>query len=349
MGNLHRDTLSPPWILVLADDLTGALEVGAKFAGYGLKTSVTTDGRISSRPQCDVLVIDTETRHVAESRAYEIVHRVALEGKRFGPGLIYKKTDSTLRGNIAAEFRALKAAFQGRSLVYAPAYAEMGRTVRGGKLYVWGTLLHETEFAKDPLNPIRESDIGAMLKDENVVVLDGEWDHDLTEAVRLVMATRPAPLAAGPAALAGALAEFLGVNAQVQKELPRLPRCLVVNGSMHPASLGQMILADSCGCFERWTCFTDEPVGIETGLDRAKWVGERVRRILKTSEFDGLVVFGGDTAFAIHAAVGAPEFAPCGEVVPGVPISQCGGLFWITKAGGFGPPDTLCQIQKLLT
>jgi uncharacterized protein YgbK (DUF1537 family) len=64
---------------------------------------------------------------------------------------------------------------------------------------------------------------------------------------------------------------------------------------------------------------------------------------------DAVVVFGGDTAFGIHHAFGAPAFDSYCEVYPGVPLSRCGDLFWITKAGGFGARDLLCEIRRRLT
>jgi uncharacterized protein YgbK (DUF1537 family) len=64
---------------------------------------------------------------------------------------------------------------------------------------------------------------------------------------------------------------------------------------------------------------------------------------------DALVVFGGDTAFGIHKALGGQPFEVWGEVLPGVPLSRSGDLFWITKAGGFGAADVLCGIRRILT
>ncbi len=343
--NCHN--LAEQWILVLADDLTGALEVGAKFAGCGLTARVTTETSVTSQPQVDVLVVDTETRHMTASQAYEVVHKTSLAAARFSPVLIYKKTDSTLRGNIAAEFRALQAVFPQRSLIYAPAYPEMERTVRNGRLYVSGKPLHETEFASDPLNPVSESDVKAMLNAQNVVVLDGESSEEVAYAVQLVTETNPFSLAAGPAALAGGLAKFFGVNGTVQSAVPPLSRCLIVNGSLHPVSCEQVSFARAQGCFNaHWICLE---CSLESrGLHRALQVGHRARTILEASAFDALIVFGGDTAFGIHSALGAPVFEPRGEILPGLPLSRCGNLFWITKAGGFGTPDLICKIQRLL-
>jgi uncharacterized protein YgbK (DUF1537 family) len=54
-------------VLVLADDLTGALESGAAFAQRGIEGAVTI-GK-PHRVEKPVLVIDTETRHASEEQA----------------------------------------------------------------------------------------------------------------------------------------------------------------------------------------------------------------------------------------------------------------------------------------
>src|SRR4051794_10651096 len=81
-----------PEILVLADDLTGALESGAAFAQRGIQGTVTLlKARSTGKP---VLVVDTETRHVSEAEAVNRIEQVSAMTKA---RLIYKKTDSTLR------------------------------------------------------------------------------------------------------------------------------------------------------------------------------------------------------------------------------------------------------------
>ena len=49
-------------VLALADDVTGALEAGAKFAASGIGAKVAIG--MATRPRCELLVIDTETRHL---------------------------------------------------------------------------------------------------------------------------------------------------------------------------------------------------------------------------------------------------------------------------------------------
>jgi D-threonate/D-erythronate kinase len=337
------------WILGIADDLTGALEVGAKFAGQGVSARVTTEVSVSAPPEVPVLVIDTQTRHLAAQDAGAVVRGVAETALRFAPWLIYKKTDSTLRGNIAAEFRALLELMPHQPLIYVPAYPEMGRTVKGGRLFVEGSPVHESAFASDPLDPVCESDINVLLRGIRAVVLDGESNADVLAAAGRIMAMDPLPLAAGPAALAGALAQCVPSLPRAEvRPLPRLPRCLVVNGSLHPASLAQVAFARTHRCFEGgWRYFDDRSEAAGTG--RAGQTGECVRHLIEASPLDALVVFGGDTTFGIHRALGGQPFDAWGEVLPGVPLSRCGDLFWVTKAGGFGAPDILCQLWRALT
>lgn len=329
---MGEDLVTPArWLLAIADDLTGALEVGAKFAG----AIVTTDLVVSRRPDTPVLVVDTETRHLAPDDAADVVLKTVLSAWEFAPDFIYKKTDSTLRGNIAAELRALMSVYPERPLVYAPAYPDMGRTVREGHLFVHGVPVHRTAFASDPLNPVPGSSIIDLLGDITATVLDGELNADIEAAALDIVQRNPPPLAAGPASLAGALARCLELNPG-NPPLPRLPGCLVVNGSLHPASAAQIEFAHANGAIDGdWICCERDPQSVLTMLAEA--------------HYDGLIVFGGDTAFDIHRALDARDFHTYGEVVAGVPLSRRGNLIWVTKAGGFGTPELLCELRKRLT
>jgi D-threonate/D-erythronate kinase len=292
-------------------------------------------------------VIDTETRHLSAAEAAAVVHETVLSALRFDPWLIYKKTDSTLRGNIAAEFRSLLGLLPGRALVYAPAYPEMGRTVKQGRLLLHGVPVHQSAFAFDTLNPVLSSDIEALMAGIPVVILDGESAEDLASAASSIVQQNPTSIAAGPGALGRALASCLRSALGTTPALPRLSRCLIVNGSMHPVSARQIEFARAHGCFDdEWICFTAAGRGV--GMERARHAGEQVREVLDESQFEALIVFGGDTALGIHRALGSRDFYPCGEIAPGVPLSRCGDLYWITKAGGFGPPDLLCDIRRRL-
>ena len=76
---------------------------------------------------------------------------------------------------------------------------------------------------------------------------------------------------------------------------------------------------------------------------------------------DAILVFGGDTAFAVVAELGFPRLMPVREIVPGVPVTRIGAaqlrhvlpgrerdLFLITKAGGFGRESVVSDVRRKL-
>lgn len=325
-----------PSIFAIADDLTGALEAGSKFAAMGLETRVTT--RLVPRSG-GILVFDTETRHLSGPEA---ALRVETLARGIDQKLIYKKTDSTLRGNISAELGALAKVFPDRRIVFVPAYPALGRTVRHGELLVDGIPVHETSIGQDKLNPLSSSSIQACLGSIKAIVIDGETDADIRAAARQILEDPSPVIVAGPAAIAGALAEEYSQEAS-RLAIPSHMRCLVINGSLHPASADQI---SNHHFDENWVRFEYE--GSEEGLDRANRLGSQVKALLTRSRFEAIIVFGGDTAFGIHQALGAVDFEACGEILPGVPVSKSQGMYWITKAGGFGQADLLQRLKEKL-
>jgi uncharacterized protein YgbK (DUF1537 family) len=300
-------------VLILADDLTGALEAGARFAGAVVVMG--TEAPVGA----DVVVFDTETRHLSEEEAAAVVRDVVA---RYPAQVIYKKTDSTLRGNIGAELSGLPEG----TVHYVPAYPRMGRLVRDGVLLVEGVPVHETAFAMDPCEPVTDSRVRSVLREpERVVVYDGETEEDVRAAARMALQERGVVLVAGPAAVGGALAGELGLAPQVEA-WPRVPRCRIVNGSMHPASAAQVQMAN------------------ERGLPALGWAEGPPDKSCRA-----MIVFGGDTARRLLRGFNNPLLYPVGEPLPGVVLSRFGNCrVLISKAGGFGAPDLLLRLHELL-
>lgn len=360
-------------IFALADDATGALEVGARFACVSGPAPVWLGAKPpdpATFAEAECLVVDTETRHLAPREAGARVRRFALPGARW----VYKKTDSTLRGNIAAEFCALMEAWPGRPLVYAPAYPDLGRTVVDGELLVHGRPLGQTAFARDPLNPSAVGNIGELLgpvtlvrqpahlaealTSGGILVCDGARNEDLAAVAEVLRASPVNALAAGPGAFAGYWVRALLAHRASVPARPRVERCLVVNGSRHPASREQVRWAAGQGWrvvlwrgrdtalagLEPWTVITtaDETV------DSPPVVARELALAVSRAGFDALLVFGGDTLHAICAALRIEVVMACEELLPGVPLSRAGGLTLITKAGGFGGPDLAGAVRQIV-
>ena len=93
--------------MVLADDLTGACDTAVKFAsGDGSVRLVLSDLRSAAAESgpTGVLAYSTESRALASVEAYR---RTRDAAQATGCRPIYKKVDSTLRGNVGAEIDAL--------------------------------------------------------------------------------------------------------------------------------------------------------------------------------------------------------------------------------------------------
>ena len=165
-------------MVAIADDLTGAADCAAACAARGVSAAVVLHS------PGDVDITSPETRDSLYRRGYavpsseqaaettaELIRRCRKRAPNAG---IFKKVDSTLRGNLAAELVAVLRSFGGdasrierRSILLSPALPAQGRTTMGGHLMVHGLPLHETDLWKDEASPPR-SDIADHLADANL-------------------------------------------------------------------------------------------------------------------------------------------------------------------------------------
>jgi Protein of unknown function, DUF1537. len=160
------DRFPRPLVGVVADDITGAGDIGVMFAKHGYAVRIfgaETDldalpGRLVGR-RTDVIIIDTDSRMDQPSVAYEKVRRATAALIRAGCGLFWKKTCSVFRGNVGPEFDALFDELNHRFALAVAAFPKNGRITRGGVHYVHGRLLAESEFARDPVHPRTESNL----------------------------------------------------------------------------------------------------------------------------------------------------------------------------------------------
>src|SRR5829696_5122371 len=251
-------------IAIIADDLTGAADAGVQFVHAGYRTVVFFSESEVLAEDLDAVSFDTDSRAMPAGFAAKRVLEAA-RGVREAR-IVYKKLDSTLRGNVAAELAAALGGARRERAVVAPAFPAAGRTTVGGTQRVHGVPVDETEMANDPQTPVRVahvpsllagsfSSVGALgvedladpedvrraLKDNECVVADADRDADLEGLVRAV--PDPAPvLWAGSAGLALALGSVYpgpcAGDAGVQRV--RVRPVLVVVGSLSSVARGQI-------------------------------------------------------------------------------------------------------------
>jgi D-threonate/D-erythronate kinase len=152
-------------LLVIADDFTGANDTGVQFSKKGFNTVLSIYGpELEFNTQnCDVVVVDTESRfdnsEVAFNKVFNTVNKFPKDNI-----YIYKKLDSTLRGNIGSEIESCMDASKVNLAIVSPSFPKNGRKVVEGILYVNGAPVGETEISKDPKTPVTNSYIPDILK-----------------------------------------------------------------------------------------------------------------------------------------------------------------------------------------
>lgn len=253
-------------LFAVADDLSGAAETAMALSVRGTRSVVL----LAARPHpADVVVVDLDTRAQPPAMAARAVAD-ALAHVRPGDR-VFKKIDSLLRGNVAAEVGALAEA--GYGVVLTPALPVARRTVTAGVPHVDGLPLHETgawraERGAPPrsvaaaltptpvlalgLDEVRGPGLAETLAKVagtgRIVVCDAECDADL-DAIALAAARTSAGLAlAGSGGLAAAVgrARTAGTAGPASSADPADPAgpVLIVVGTAEPVAAEQVSLLD---------------------------------------------------------------------------------------------------------
>ena len=177
-------------LLVIADDLTGAADTGVQFAKNRISTAVTDLDSLNDDAlwsDFSVLVVNTSSRHSTPEDSALKVKRVCKAAAKRGVKAFYKKTDSTLRGNIGAELQSFLRSAGRERVMFIPGFPDAGRIVKNGCLFVNDIPLQETSFNSDPLNPVDTNYLPDILRKQTDLPLysitTGEMDilfSDLT-------------------------------------------------------------------------------------------------------------------------------------------------------------------------
>lgn len=155
-------------LAIIADDLTGAMDAGVQLKKMGYKVCVAIGTKRIKElvAKTDVMVFDTESRNISPESAYQKVKAVVRFIKKHDLRLIYKKVDSSLRGNIGREIKAVLDFTDIKLIIIAPALPYNGRTTINGYHYINGIMLTKTEIASDCLAPVRSSYIPDIINSE---------------------------------------------------------------------------------------------------------------------------------------------------------------------------------------
>ena len=160
-------------IVAIADDLTGATEIGGVAWRYGLAVEVQTGS--CTVTEVDAVVVDARTRACCGKVAAERVRRVAAQSLRHKTQWLYKKVDSVLRGRVLDELVALLDFCDLSKALLVAANPGLLRRVRQGQYWVGDRPLHDTDFANDPAYPAATSDVRQLLLERSEVAETKTW------------------------------------------------------------------------------------------------------------------------------------------------------------------------------
>ena len=222
-------------VLIIADDLTGALDTAGPFAQRGLATKVVAQPlhcEADSVRGAQIVAVNSASRHLPADAAAERVKQCARIFSDQAFDFVFKKIDSTLRGNVAAESMALLETSGRQTALIAPAFPQQGRTLKHGVVHVEGVPLAQTGFARDalsppPLSPLTEvfaavsspervsswchgEDLPSV--DGGVVIADTESEGEMAELFAKAAPHAGQTLLVGSAGLGGELASHLSAG-----------------------------------------------------------------------------------------------------------------------------------------
>lgn len=328
-------------LVIVADDLTGALDAAAPFAGRGLVTRVALDATafgVAMASGAQVVAMTTGSREIGADDARRATEAVACQ---IPDGVqVFKKVDSRLKGNIKAELSALPFT---RALV-APAIPDFDRIVQDGCV---------TGFGVERPIPVAVV-LGRYAAQADIP--DVRTAEDMDEA----LAATSADLLVGARGLAEALARRMTGAAARGVDTLATPALFVI-GSRDPITLRQVE-----GLRDAGAVWHPAPNGQATGaalsplcviqatVGEAEASPQDVSAALAasvhphlTGQFRTLVVTGGATAEAVLRHMGITQLDLAGEALPGIVVARAGDLTIVTKSGGFGDGDALVRLARM--
>jgi uncharacterized protein YgbK (DUF1537 family) len=154
---------------VVADDTTGANDIGIMFTKAGYRSCVLPL-EFMDKPDAegmDVIIIDTNSRLDTPQDAAAKVRRATKLLQSLPCDVYHNKTCSVFRGNIGAEFDAMQETLGVDCSMVVLGFPKNGRTTIGGIHYLNGQLLEDSQFAQDPIHPADTSVLADIIRKQS--------------------------------------------------------------------------------------------------------------------------------------------------------------------------------------
>lgn len=162
-------------IAVIADDFTGAAEMGGIAVRLGWKAVINT---CVTDSDAELLIIATDTRSLPPAAARAIVRELTLKLLGLKPEFIYKKIDSLLRGNVGEELLEQLSISGKKRALLVPANPSLKRTIKDGIYYYKDICLANSALADKDKYKVNSSNVidlmGEPSRKHTAIVSKGE-------------------------------------------------------------------------------------------------------------------------------------------------------------------------------
>lgn len=308
-------------LVIIADDLTGALDTGVQFTKKNMSVAVTQNLDLDFEKEFsdrDVVVIDTESRHISKEEAKEKVKAIISKFSKDKIEFFYKKVDSTLRGNIGSEIEGFVESIGINEVSFIPAFPSGKRIVKNGILYVDGIKLENTQFAHDILNPINDSYISEIIKKQSklevekadinnlklsksqnfkIYLFDSENNNDMEIIGAELFKRKLLNYTVGNAGFAEVLANYIDTEDKKEEILIEDKKIFFVCGSVNIVSLEQCKVAEEIGFLSKALKFdniiSENYISSNKYVEDKRFISDKFKIsekvLLKTSDSDKVI------------------------------------------------------------
>ncbi len=148
-------------IAVIADDFTGAAEIGGRALKHGLEVVIETN--VTGKTSVDLLIVVSDTRSVDAQSAIKRIETITAKLLELKPDIIFKKIDSVLRGHVYAELKAQQRVEKKDRVLVVAGNPSMMRYIKDGIYTIAGIELADSLFAHDPEFPACSSNVVTLI------------------------------------------------------------------------------------------------------------------------------------------------------------------------------------------
>jgi uncharacterized protein YgbK (DUF1537 family) len=348
-----------PTLLSISDDFTGAVACASELLAAGCQVAVRNPTSHAWPGGYDAVVLDTSSRRLGSREAAERTKkalRTWCRQSRSPVDQVYKRVDSGLRGNVAAELSAISDELR-LPLLIAVAAPALGMTTSNGVQYFDDHEITRSRYGgvESPATPriaqilderaielglssIRGADLEQVLseafKAATYVICDAETPGDLLSigaaAIRLLDRDIRCVLV-GSYGLAGAWARAVGLS-----RAGEAPGALVVCGSRMTASAQQLNAFRQMGAADHVSDVLESVSRLRDGQDVivsasashqastdeavGSLLAREVKLLLEKARPLGIVLIGGEAASAVICACGVEQTEVLAEPWPATPL-----------------------------